>query len=703
MSFFGLFGNGPYMAWPKRLNTGGQSTVLRNATYQVVASEHGLPMVQLDLDFQRWDKRGQPVSPMRQMFATTTVYRDWHPSMANPDMTVALLMDRSGSMSESFRDGHVYNICANVLNYLAAAGVGYDLVFYDDRYDFADEIKTELQLTQALNTHQPRGGTYITEALRQTIKRYKTKKGIYLIVITDGAFQDKANVQNYILQELLPQLTPENPYAIRLHLVGAGEGADEQFLHQIENLASGKGVQLVTSHHHAHLSHAHDGILDELDRSFIGGGRNFFIEERVQADAQPVVTRIGNVVSREWYHGSSAQFPFMPRHALIGLEFKQMHPPQLGIHTEWHLAHSDDKESAAFRVPMPKVVTAGVSPRGAWKNIFAWTGQTPEETLAREALEKRAVEVHEAELERQSIDLVELGRGGIPVQAQARLKELGQSADEEGSFFTSNLAPDEIALLRKHGYKVRGLVTGSAMYHVGQAYASAAGDCQVKELTYAYDQATHLALSRMQQELVFMHAQGAVGVRLNLVRHEWGEKTIEVQAFGTAVDGPNPGKAATPWLSDLSGQEWFALHRAGYEPVALVYGHCTWFILTTAQDFQIEQSWTNRELTHWSEALTNARNIAMHTVQTQTKEAGGTGVAGVRISRRLDHIHIAGAGTDQAYSRQHHNLVISVIGTAIRLRYDAPMAIPATRYVLSLRDGRLKPVVVRQQADLVVE
>jgi hypothetical protein len=93
----------------------------------------------------------------------------------------------------------------------------------------------------------------------------------------------------------------------------------------------------------------------------------------------------------------------------------------------------------------------------------------------------------------------------------------------------------------------------------------------------------------------------------------------------------------------------------------------------------------------------------MHTVQTQTKSAGGTGVAGVHINRRLDHIHIAGGGTDQAYNRLHHNLVISVIGTAIRERADAPRMIPATRHVLSLRDGRLKPLVVRQQADLVVE
>ena len=54
-----------------------------------------------------------------------------------------------------------------------------------------------------------------------------------------------------------------------------------------------------------------------------------------------------------------------------------------------------------------------------------------------------------------------------------------------------------------------------------------------------------------------------------------------------------PGAAPSdPWLSDLSGQEWWALHRAGYEPAALVWGHCTWFILTTQQDEWIESSWS---------------------------------------------------------------------------------------------------------------
>ncbi len=704
MAFFGLFGNGPYMAWAKRIPlTKKESYWFRNATYQVVASQHGLPMMQLDLDFQRLDGKGFPTTPLRQMFQTnplSPVYRDWAKSTANPDMTVAVLMDRSGSMAGSFRDGHVYSVCANILFYLQAAGVGYDLVFYDDRVTHYGHVKDDSSLRQAIMQNGPRGGTRVTQALRETIANYRTKKGIYIIVVTDGEFQDKLDVQNFVIKELCPLITPENPYAARLHFVGAGEGVDREFLEQLEATAAGQGVQLVSAHHHAHLSHSHDSILDELDRAFIGAGDGFSVQE--VGTGSPMVTRIGNVQARKWIDGSQATFSFMPRHALVGMEFRQDHGPLLDVQINIPLIEPYPEFSQEIKVPMPKIsVPVAAGGGGSWKDLFLWTGRTPEEKAAREALQQRAKQVHAEEMERQSADLIELSKGGIPVEARKRLAELGNSADESGFTFTSNLAPDEIALLRRCGFKVRGLVTGSSMYHVGVSHASKFNDCEVKELAQAYDRATELALSRMEQELALLGAHGAVGVRLELVRHEWSDKTIEVQAFGTAVEGPGPAPAR-PFLCDLSGQEWFALYRAGYEPVALVYGHCSWFILTTYADEMLKRSWNNIELTHWGEALTHARNIAMDSVRRQTKAAGGIGVTGVHVKRRLDEMRLYGPGEDPVYEREHHNLVISVIGTAIRERPGAPREVAATRHVLSLRDGRLKPIVVRQQADLTV-
>jgi uncharacterized protein YbjQ (UPF0145 family) len=193
--------------------------------------------------------------------------------------------------------------------------------------------------------------------------------------------------------------------------------------------------------------------------------------------------------------------------------------------------------------------------------------------------------------DRLTVDVERLRRGGIPVQAERRLLELGEAGAGHLAF-TSDLSPDEAGLLRRHGYQPLGLVTGSAVYHVGQAYASIQGDVEVSVLSSAYDEATRLAVSRLEQEARAVKAEGVVGVRYSMLRQEWTQGLIEVQVIGTAVRGPQAGGQA-PWLSDLSGQEWWALYRAGYEPAGLVWGHCVWFILTDFSDLAILQGWTN--------------------------------------------------------------------------------------------------------------
>lgn len=297
-------------------------------------------------------------------------------------------------------------------------------------------------------------------------------------------------------------------------------------------------------------------------------------------------------------------------------------------------------------------------------------------------------QAQEREAARQLADQRLLENGELPQAAQARLAEIGQAGPGRLAF-TSDLNADEAGLLRRHGYAPICLVTGSAMYRVGQAYASTAGDCEVSELSDAYNEATRLAVERMEMEATAVHAHGVVGVRYDMVRHEWADRTVEVQLVGTAVRGPGPAPE-TPFLCDLSGQEWWALWRAGYEPAALVYGHCTWFILTTFQDEWNEASPVNQELWHFSQALAHCRNRATQLMQRLARGHGATGVVGVHLARRLDEVHLTGPGENPAYEREHHNLVLSMIGTAIRIRPEAPERVPATRTVLSLRSGQLE-------------
>ena len=168
--------------------------------------------------------------------------------------------------------------------------------------------------------------------------------------------------------------------------------------------------------------------------------------------------------------------------------------------------------------------------------------------------------------------------GGIPATAAGRLREI-RDADPERAVFSSNLSPDEAALLRRNGYRPLGLVTGSAMYNVGPIYPgpireTVAGqtrlvyrDHELTVLSRAYNESMRLAVTRMQQEATAIGAHGVVGVRFKMIHAGWTRRTLEVQLFGTAIAGPDASQ--TPWLSDLSGQEWYALHRAGYDPAGL--------------------------------------------------------------------------------------------------------------------------------------
>lgn len=304
-----------------------------------------------------------------------------------------------------------------------------------------------------------------------------------------------------------------------------------------------------------------------------------------------------------------------------------------------------------------------------------------------------------AEAERQQRDQYLLENGHLPAAATTRLSEIGSGAAGHLGF-TSDLAPDEAGLLRRHGLEPITLVTGSCMYHVGIAYASSWNDCEVSQLSGAYNEATRLAVGRMQLEAETVKAHGVIGVRYALVRHEWADKTVEVQLVGTAVRTTEPA-ARQPWLCDLSGQEWYALWRAGYEPAALAYGHCTWFILTTQRDEWVGRNFQNQEYGHFGQALSQCRTRAANHMRQIARDVGALGVSGVHIARRLDEVRLSGSDENPVYEYEHHNLVLSMIGTAIRLRPGAPRAVPATRLVLSLRDGKLESVVGQEEAGFV--
>ena len=96
-------------------------------------------------------------------------------------------------------------------------------------------------------------------------------------------------------------------------------------------------------------------------------------------------------------------------------------------------------------------------------------------------------------------------------------------------------------------------------------------------LTQAMYHARELAMTRMEEEASALRADGIVGVRLEVTRHEWGEALAEFVAIGTAIRARNGqsyrNAKGLPFTSDLSGQDFWTLLRTGYRPVGMVMGN----------------------------------------------------------------------------------------------------------------------------------
>jgi uncharacterized protein YbjQ (UPF0145 family) len=187
----------------------------------------------------------------------------------------------------------------------------------------------------------------------------------------------------------------------------------------------------------------------------------------------------------------------------------------------------------------------------------------------------------------QDIDLMESMRrvqaGGLPVRAQLRL------ADEtRHHLFTSDLSVNEFLLAGHARCTPVSQVMGSSIFHVGRIadYKGATGEITV--ISQAHRDSRRLAVSRCFQEAQLLGADAVIGVRLQerLVttgQHgkggDDGDEVIEFTVFGTAVRAPwithDPG---VPVVTDLSGQDLWALAQDGFEPCGFLFEFCRYHV-----------------------------------------------------------------------------------------------------------------------------
>jgi uncharacterized protein YbjQ (UPF0145 family) len=253
-------------------------------------------------------------------------------------------------------------------------------------------------------------------------------------------------------------------------------------------------------------------------------------------------------------------------------------------------------------------------------------------------------------------------QAGIPQDAHRRITQNRQG------LFTSDLSVSEFTLIRDAGFAPVGLVLGCSIYHLGFRVPRT-GNAELAMLSQAMYSARELAMTRMRNEADELGADGVIGVRLEAGQRDWGAEVVEFVAVGTAIkhrEGQlRRAPDGSPFTSDLSGQDFWALLHAGYRPAGLVMGNCVYHVGRRGLMATVTQLGQNVEMTIFTQALYDARELAMARMQDAAEQRQATGIVGVRIQ-------------ENRHYWDSHTVEFFATGTAVIPAQDAAALRPPT-------------------------
>ena len=282
---------------------------------------------------------------------------------------------------------------------------------------------------------------------------------------------------------------------------------------------------------------------------------------------------------------------------------------------------------------------------------------------------------------RVAVSLEAIERGGLPLAAQERLRNLGAGG---GRFFTSDLTTNEFLLTRQAGFRPLTQVMGSCFYQVGWQWLPGRSggwggggmrglgpdDGETWELeteTEAWNEARRLALHRLEEEARLAGADAVVGVRLERGSYDWSGGLLEFVATGTAVRSERFDLGDTPMLSNLSGQEFAALFLYGWWPAGFVAGTTVAYVVAGWRQRQAQfglggTRYQNQEFTDFTRGVYDARSQAMQRVTRQAHELGTQGLLGVQVdhAQREHEVDLGGGARRRDMIFTFHVLATAV-------------------------------------------
>jgi uncharacterized protein YbjQ (UPF0145 family) len=145
-------------------------------------------------------------------------------------------------------------------------------------------------------------------------------------------------------------------------------------------------------------------------------------------------------------------------------------------------------------------------------------------------------------------------------------------------------------------------------------------------------------------------------------------------ALGTAVkaeDGRSyRNVAGMPFTSDLSGQDFWTLMQTGHVPLGLVMGTCVYHIAHRGLGQTLRSTGQNVELPNFTQALYEARELAMTRMQDEANELGASGIVGVRLE-------------EKSHQWGSHTIEFLSLGTAV-VKTSDDVTLPRPTTIISL-------------------
>ena len=122
-----------------------------------------------------------------------------------------------------------------------------------------------------------------------------------------------------------------------------------------------------------------------------------------------------------------------------------------------------------------------------------------------------------------------------------------------------------------------------------------------------------------------------------------------------------------PFTSDLSGQDFWTLFRTGYRPVGMVMGSCVYHVARQGPLATLGQVGRNVELQNFTQALYDARELAMTRMQAEAAALQAKGIVGGQLHEAS---HVWGSHTIEFFA-----VGTAIVATDAQRTGEAPIAV----------------------------